>query len=290
MPKDLALRVLKIVSNPIRKSIIESLEETPMIFSDIMRACGLDPNHDTGPFYYHLSILIDAGLVEKGESQYHLTSLGGTVATLIGTLQRESGFLLEHEPLAERKGGKRLDKIEAKWLTQAEVQHGDYGFMMGGPRRPPREPEPSTSPEDIPTHREMLAWKESLPKIEVPKKVLSDLFGVHVLGFEREGVKLGSMHVTFSTGSEVGTERVVSLAKIRSIHVLSRNCREVGETRASVLRRMMEEFTRLAREHGIQTIIVERANAEDEELMDVLKGLDFERYMTTYLMRAQFLS
>ncbi len=290
MPKDLALRVLKIVSSPIRKSILQSLEEAPLIFSDIMRACDLDPNHDTGPFYYHLSILMDAGLVEKDEDRYRLTSLGVTVATLIGTLQRETGFLLEHKTSAERREGENMDGIEAKWLSQAEVQHGDYGFMMGGPRRPRIEPEPSTLPEDKPKHRAMLAWKESLPRIEVPEKVLSDLFGVHVLGFEREGVKLGSMHVTFSTGSEVGAERVISLAKIRSVHVLSRNCREIGETRASVLRLMVEEFTRLAREHGIQTIVVERANAEDEDLIDVLKALDYERYMTTYLMRAQFLS
>ncbi len=103
MPRDLALKMLKIVSNPIRKMTIQSLEATSMIFSDVMRACGLDPNRDTGPFYYHLSMLTDVGLLEKTNDKYQLTDLGHTVATLINTLQRESQFLQEPKPMAKRR-------------------------------------------------------------------------------------------------------------------------------------------------------------------------------------------
>lgn len=280
MPTDLTIRVLKIVSNPVRKAILQSLERTSLRFSDVMRACGLDPNHDTGPFFYHLSLLTDAGLVEKKDSEYRLTDLGGMGTTLINTLQRETKFLLEQEPIPQ-KGGGRMNNIQAKWLTKTEAQHGEYGILVGGPRRPPTGPEPSAEPEDKPRHRELLAWRDSLPKIEIPAEVLSG----HVLGFEKDGVKLGSIHVRFTTGSEVGTTRVISLAQILSINVLGQNCQRIRKTRTSVVRQMMEEFTKLAKEHNVHTIIVQRANAEDRDLVRVLKELSYERYMTTYLMR-----
>jgi hypothetical protein len=284
MPKDLALRVLKIISNPIRKTIIQSLEGTSMIFSDVMRVCGLDPNFDTGPFYYHLSMLVDAGLVEKVDSEYLLTNLGSTTSTLISTLQRESEFLLEPKPNSGKGGDTTMSRIEAKWLTQAEAQHGEYSILIGGPSRPPIKPELQTTPGDKDKHMKMLEWRDSLPKMEVPAEAIPYLSG-YVLGFEQEGVKLGSIHIRLSTGNERGTKRVITLANIMSINILEQNCRKIGETRASVIRQMIEEFTKKAKEHHIQTIVVERVNADDEDLVNVLKEMDYERYMTTYLMR-----
>ena len=100
-----------------------------MIFSDVMRVCGLNPNHDTGPFFYHLSILSDAGIIEKIGSEYRLTSFGDTIASFIDSLRRESTFLLESEE--PKKGGEpRMGKIEAKWLTQPEARHGEYGILL----------------------------------------------------------------------------------------------------------------------------------------------------------------
>ncbi len=282
MPKDLTLRVLKIVSNPIRKAILQSLEESSMIFSDVMRACGLNPNHDTGPFFYHLSLLTDAGLVEKRESEYSLTCLGSTVTTLINTLQRETEFLLGQEPMPERGGGKRMSDIQARWLGKTEAQHGEYGILLGGPRRPSAGPEASAKPEDKHKHKELVEWRESLPKIEIPVEVSSG----HVLGFEKDGFKLGCIHVRFTTGSEIGTTRVVSLAQILSINVLGGNCQRIRSGRASVIRQMMEELTNLAREHNVHTIVVQRANADDKDLIRILKEMGYERYMTTYLMRS----
>ncbi len=284
MPKDLGLRVLKIVSNPIRKAIIQSLDGTSMIFSDVMRACGLNPNYDTGPFYYHLSMLMDAGLVEKIDSEYRLSDPGGIISTLICTLQRESEFLLKPKQKARKEGKKRMSKIEAKWLTQTEAQHGEYGILMGGPSKPPIKPKPQTPLEDRPKHKQMLEWRDSLPKLEIPVEAIPYLSG-HVLGFEKEGIKLGSIHIRLSTGNERGTKRVITLANIMSINVVEQNCRRIGETRTSVLRQMIEEFTKRAKENHIQTIVVERANADDEDLINVLKELGYERYLTTYLMR-----
>ncbi len=282
MPKDQALRILKIVSNPIRKSIIQSLRGTSMIFSDIMRACGLNPNHDTGPFFYHLSMLSGAGMVEKKGNEYRLTSFGNTIAAFVESLHRESRFLLDSEE-PEKGSGRRLGDIQAHWLAQQEAGHGEYGILWGGPRRPPLKPEetPYAAPEDKPKHEELWEWIESLPKLTSPPAGFSG----YVLGFEKNGVKLGSIHARLSTGSEIGTRKVIAIAKILTISVLSQGCKEIKETRASVIRQMMEEFTRQAREHHVQTIVVERASAEDEDLINVLKELGYERYMTTYLMR-----
>ncbi len=61
---------------------------------------------------------------------------------------------------------------------------------------------------------------------------------------------------------------------------------KIGETRASVLRQMMEEFARQARGHHVETVLVDQMNAEDADPVNVLKQLGYERYLTTCMMRA----
>ncbi len=102
-----------------------------------------------------------------------------------------------------------MSNIDARWLTQPEAQHGEYGILLGGPRRPSVKPEPTAAPEDKHRHSRLWAWVESLPRIEMPAQVFSG----YVLGFEEEGVKLGSIHVRFATSSEAGTQKVMALAK-----------------------------------------------------------------------------
>jgi len=283
LPTDLVLRMLQITSNPIRKSTILSLKGTSMTFSDVMRACGLNPNCDTGPFFYHLSVLSDSGIVEKKGNDYQLTGLGRTIATLIDSLEREGAFLLKTDK--PREGGQReVEKITAKWLRQSEVRHGEYGILLGGPKKPSLKPEesPHAVPEDKPRLQDFGKWIESLPRLEIPPP---DFFG-HILGFEKNGVKLGSMHIRLAIGARKGTERVMAIARILSIWVLADGYRQIGETKASALRQMMEEFTKQARDHHVQTILVDAINAEDEDLVNVLKQLGYERYLTTYMMRA----
>lgn len=235
---DPALGLLKILSNPIRKTIIQSLEGNSMNFSDVMRECGLNPNYDTGPFYYHLSRLIDSGLVEKADDEYGLTDMGSTASALINTLQRESEFLLETESIDGKNGEKGMNHIEARWLTQTEAQHGEYGILMGGPRKTPVKPKPHTVPEDRAKNKALWEWRDSLPKIEAPLQAVPALLG-NVLGFEKDGIKLGSIHVRFNTGRQRGLARAIAMANVFSIHVLDQNCRRIGEARASVLRKMM---------------------------------------------------
>lgn len=112
--------VLQIISNPIRKSAIKSLKGNSMVFSEVMRACGLNPNYDSGPFYYHLSVLLDSNIVEKRSNKYQLTQFGNTIADFIGTLQRESAFLLKAN---EPQGGERMEKTQSKRLGQAVIKY-----------------------------------------------------------------------------------------------------------------------------------------------------------------------
>lgn len=52
-----------------------------MLFSDLMRACGLNPNSDTGTFSYHLSILLDSDIVVKKDNEYQLTDFGNKTSS-----------------------------------------------------------------------------------------------------------------------------------------------------------------------------------------------------------------
>jgi hypothetical protein len=68
---------LMIVSNPIRKRILEALSNFPSLpFLLLMSKCHLSHPSHCGVFVYHLRKLIDAGAVAKRKDEYSLTSLG----------------------------------------------------------------------------------------------------------------------------------------------------------------------------------------------------------------------
>ena len=124
-------QMLQLIANPIRRAIIRSLEDAPLSFTEVMRASGLDPNSDTGPFSYHLSVLLDSRIVAKADNKYQLTSFGNTTANIIGSLERESRFLLKIDEASE--GGERISgKIESKWLGATDL-NGQYGLILGVP-------------------------------------------------------------------------------------------------------------------------------------------------------------
>jgi len=269
MPIDASVQMLHLIANPIRKSIIQSLEGTSMFFAEVMRASGLDPNFDTGPFSYHLSVLLDSRIVEKVDNMYQLTGFGNTIANIVGILKRESKFLLETDEVS--KGGERMaGKIEYKWLCQADLL-GQYGLILGPPGSVP--PEKWERPED----KVFDGWEKELPQLDMPPP---SFFG-YVIGFEKDGIKLGSIRVRFSKKSLDGTRR----AEVLGIFTKDNDYREAGITRGSMLQKMIEEFLRQVKEHKTQSVELEKVDAEDEELVMVLKEFGFERYQTTYAMQ-----
>jgi len=164
--------------------------------------------------------------------------------------------------------------IEARWLSQDDSGSGMYGIIIGPSKLKPIPPE---QPEVEERLDEFRRWQRILPQLDVPPPS----FIGHVLGFEKDSVKFGSMHVRFFTRQATG----MATAQILGIYTVDNNYRKVGITRSSMLRQMMEEFLRQAKEHKTQSVEIEKVDAEDEDLTMILKELDFARYQTTYAMR-----
>ena len=68
--------LLRSLSHPLRRDIVRSLEHGSGSYSTLMVACGLDPNHDSGLFSYHLNELINSRIVQRRTDRYQLTDLG----------------------------------------------------------------------------------------------------------------------------------------------------------------------------------------------------------------------
>jgi len=89
--------VLQTLGNPVRKSVVAVLgsQHKSLKFSELMEASGLDPNFDTGQFWYHLLELIKRGLVIRDEDRYRLSQFGFKLSRILDILERECSFLSE---------------------------------------------------------------------------------------------------------------------------------------------------------------------------------------------------
>jgi ribosomal protein S18 acetylase RimI-like enzyme len=76
-----------LASNPTRRRILLSLIQGDKTFSDLMRSVSMDPEHQTGPFLYHVHRLEGAGLLKTLEGRYYLTKLGQEVAEDLGIVR-----------------------------------------------------------------------------------------------------------------------------------------------------------------------------------------------------------
>lgn len=93
---DGVVQLLQALGNAIRKTIVASLASahSPLRFSELMQASGLNPNSDTGQFNYHLGELTRRNIIMKADNVYLLTQFGFKVAKLLDMLERESSLLL----------------------------------------------------------------------------------------------------------------------------------------------------------------------------------------------------
>lgn len=92
--------VLNILRSPVRRGAILALEQGEAGFSQLMAACGLDPNFDAGLFCYHLSELLSNQVVQKTNKGYELTRFGIMLSRMIRIIEKECAGLFE-----EDKGG-----------------------------------------------------------------------------------------------------------------------------------------------------------------------------------------
>jgi len=97
--------ILQTLGNPVRKSVVAALgsKYKALKFSELMEASGLDPNFDTGQFWYHISELMKRGIIIKNDDRYELSQFGFKLAKILDTLERECSFLFNER----KEGGKR---------------------------------------------------------------------------------------------------------------------------------------------------------------------------------------
>ncbi|MBO3832231.1 MAG: hypothetical protein FGF51_02440 [Candidatus Brockarchaeota archaeon] len=89
------VELLQTLGNTLRRAVVSSLAKSPhpLRFSDLVEACGLNPNHDTGQFHYHLSELSRRNIVAKTGNKYCLTQFGFKISRLLEAMEREYSFL-----------------------------------------------------------------------------------------------------------------------------------------------------------------------------------------------------
>jgi hypothetical protein len=102
------VETLQTLGNPIRKSVVHALASKPTVlkFSELMEVSGLDPNSDTGQFWYHLSELIKRGIVIRDQEHYRLSQFGFKLSKILDIVERECSFLFEER---KERGEPRME-------------------------------------------------------------------------------------------------------------------------------------------------------------------------------------
>jgi len=106
---------LQILGNYIRKAIIESLYSNPGTkrFSELMQLSGLDPNSDSGHFFYHLQELLKNNYVKKESEGYSLTEKGFKLSKVLNALIHGASLNLDN-------GENNLDVNQ--WMVKEQWQ------------------------------------------------------------------------------------------------------------------------------------------------------------------------
>lgn len=114
--------IFKALGFPIRVEILKILEKNPLRYSELMRTVRLDRFNDAGKFAYHLSKLMENGLVEyKPENKiYSITMLGKDVLnlamSLFESLRRKENVLLV------RRTDSSIELFERKRIEECLVR------------------------------------------------------------------------------------------------------------------------------------------------------------------------
>jgi len=114
--------IFKALGFPVRVEILKILEKTPLRYSELMKTVRLDRFSDAGKFAYHLSKLMENGLVEyKPENKiYVITPLGKDVLNhamnLFESLRRKENVLLV------RRTDSSIELFERKRIEECLVR------------------------------------------------------------------------------------------------------------------------------------------------------------------------
>ncbi len=114
--------IFKALGFPVRVEILKILEKNPLRYSELMRMVKLDRFSDAGKFAYHLSKLMENGLVEyKSESKiYVITPLGKDVLNhamnLFESLRKKENILLV------RRTNSSIELFERKRIEECLIR------------------------------------------------------------------------------------------------------------------------------------------------------------------------
>jgi len=263
------IEVLKTISHQIRISVIETLEAQTLSFSDLMLACGLNPNFDTGQFCYHLSELTENGIVSKKADRYFLTDLGYRVTKVLKMMNSECSLPPKHFNRSKvSKEVRKLEEWTTRWQTEEEGKKREGKILSFDIEK---------TEDRIPLEKQLKTekFKKWTEKIPVPSAYL----------VERNGERLGELILDFRKQDVI---ELIKADKEKIPRVVS-TIHEVGaltfkEDRARVIKTMLDRFLAEAEENAAEVMRVEVPD-EDQAYLDALKDLGFEKLGTLHLMQ-----
>lgn len=103
MSSEILPSILKVISNRIRKNVIQFLSTEKKTYLELLVSCGLDVDRHCGWFNYHLGVLLQERVITKKTGQYLLTEYGEGIARILNTIEGESHRLSQRGVTAKMK-------------------------------------------------------------------------------------------------------------------------------------------------------------------------------------------
>lgn len=260
--------VFRALSRSLRRSIISALRGSDRQFSDLMRTCGLDPDHDSGLFVYHLSQLIDLGLVERVGEGYRLTDFGERISELVSTVERESAFLIERIPKEKKEVTEVKGDISIEWFEFDKMVQ--QGILY--------ETEEDFVPKMSQEQRRIYEVAKQWPKANKYLVALKDERPMAHLRIELK------YHITAECEKARRPVRAVKAVEPHlEIEDLGLRTTEAVD-REKAVTALLEIVEDEGRDIGVKKIWVYQVNADDKAVVSALKERGFQRFATTYIM------
>ena len=286
--QDPVIWLLQAAGNLIRKATIQILASGEMGFSQLLAACGLDYDHDTGQFCYHLSELIRRGLVEKTNQNYRLTPLGSKVAGILEGLDKECSSLFAE---TARRGEIKMEEREMEG-GEMQAEWVEYGKEVQFEKRT----EKGRMRADFHTRPALLRKRiaKELPEGTEKDKLLRFLDrteswkGPMTVLIKDQDVPLAWAVVNSrifwgdKPDKETGKPRAFAKTSLRAENITIDPWTRTGRKQAAL--RLFDELLDKARQMGADTVQLTGVTSEDSSTIQALRELGFQRTATSYNM------
>ncbi|MHA2358466.1 MAG: winged helix-turn-helix domain-containing protein, partial [Candidatus Heimdallarchaeaceae archaeon] len=120
--------IYKVVSNRIRRRMIQLLSQEKLTYLELLISTGLEPDRHHGWFDYHLKVLLDEGILTKEDDQYLLTNYGEGISRLLDSIKGESQRIFGREVNRLKERIKMRSK--APIITMEEIVGGKMTIVL----------------------------------------------------------------------------------------------------------------------------------------------------------------